>query len=165
MCYVEECSSFAEVEDIPAQTDCDPDNVHRLTDMRHYHKILNTDVDVRDLRAAHPMTIIPDNHDINDDVTVSCWHCKLYSNVNPKNNLTGSVEIQAWVEWVPTRYTVDSNGTIFFPRLYRYGTLLGKQFYSAATSCIFHINYYFCYQIKYLALRHCPFGYKKCWTF
>ena len=72
MCYTgANCDRYLDVADIPAQTDCDPNDVHRLTDMRHYHKILNTDVDVRDLRAAHPLILIPDNHDINDDVTVS----------------------------------------------------------------------------------------------
>lgn len=75
MCYTgAECNSYLEVDGMPIQADCDVEDVHRLTDMRHYHRILNADVDVRDLRAAHPMILIPDNHDINDDVTVSSVH-------------------------------------------------------------------------------------------
>ena len=72
MCYTGvECDKLIDAPDIPTQGDCDPNDNFRLSDMRYYHKVLNTDVDVRALRAAHPIVLLPDNHDINDDLTVS----------------------------------------------------------------------------------------------
>ena len=39
-------------------------------------------------------------------------------------NLTANPEWKAWLEWVPTRFELSSDGELFFPRVFRYGPLL-----------------------------------------
>lgn len=105
-----EDDDLIDVPDIPPASYCDSTNDTVLEHMRYQHLILNTDYDVRLLRAAHPMINIPDNHDIEEVRS---------------NNLTANPELKAWLEWVPTRYELEPSGNIFFPRVFRFGPLLG----------------------------------------
>lgn len=76
MCHQSSCELTA-VAGFPAQENCDVGgDIHRLEDMRYYHKTISLDIDARAMRAAHPMINIPDNHDINDVLTVSSFVSK-----------------------------------------------------------------------------------------
>ena len=101
-----DCQGYEiEVPDIPAQGSCDD-----LNTFRHLHKIVNTDVDAREMRANHPMVIMPDNHDLDGSKSV---------------NYSESDTFQAWKEWVPNRGSINqlNLNPVAFARHIRYGKL------------------------------------------
>ena len=58
MCHQSSCE-LTDVEGFPAQENCDAGDIHRVEDMRYYHKTISLDVDARAMRAAHAMINIP----------------------------------------------------------------------------------------------------------